>query len=212
MRRSPHPIILPIILFASLAPFRGQLAAGEFNPTLNINDAAPIWKNLPGVDDKEHSLADLDASKPVVVIFTCNSCDVAADYEDRVIAFAKNHEKETTVVAICASAKPADALPRLRERAEAKKFPFIYLHDKSQSIGQAYGANYTPEFFVLSPGKPGERRIIYMGAMDDSTYADKVKSNYLEPALAAAIKGDAPAIKETAPRGCRIKYPRKKQR
>lgn len=211
----PTPILrltFLFLLFASLAPFRGQLIAGEFNPTLSIGDTAPVWKALPGVDGKDHSLADVDESKPVVVAFICNSCDVAADYEDRLIAFTKKHQDEAVVIAICASAKPADALPRLRERAEEKKFPFDYLHDKSQAAGQAYGANYTPEFFVLSPGKPGDRRIVYMGAMDDSTYADKVKSNYLEPALAAAIKGDAPAVKETAPRGCRIKYPRQKQR
>jgi len=211
---SPHLVatIVLSLLFAILAPLRGQVLAGEFNPTLNVNDSAPIWTDLPGVDDKTHSLADLDPSKPVIVVFTCNSCDVATDYEDRIIAFAKKHQDEAVVVAICASAKPADALPRLRERAEAKKFPFIYLHDKSQAIGQAYGANFTPEFFLLSPGKPDERRILYMGAMDDSTYADKVTTTYLESALTAALKGEAPAIKETAPRGCRIKYPRQKQR
>ncbi|BBO35758.1 redoxin domain-containing protein [Lacipirellula parvula] len=185
--------------------------AGEFNPTLSIGDAAPAWEKLPGVDGEEHSLADLDPKLPVIVVFICNSCDVAADYEDRIIAFAEKHQDDAAVVAICASAKPADALPRLRERAEAKKFPFIYLHDKSQQIGQAYGANYTPEFFLLSAGKPDERRIVYMGAMDDSTYADQVKANYLEPALAALQTGKEPTTKETAPRGCRIKYPRKRE-
>jgi peroxiredoxin len=203
-----HTIVLSL-LFASLAASERAILAGEFNPTLNINDLAPSWEKLPGVDGKEHSLADLDQSKPVVVIFTCNSCDVAADYEERIIAFAKQHAKEAAVVAINVSAKPADALPRLRERAEEQKFPFLYLCDKSQAIGRAYGANYTPEFFVLSPGAADKRRILYMGSMDDSTYADKVKSNYLEPALAAAIKGESPATNETAPRGCRIRYSRR---
>lgn len=204
--------ILLTLFFAILAPLRGQISAGEFNPTLNVNAPAPIWKDLPGVDDEKHSLADLDPKKPVIVVFTCNSCDVATDYEDRIIEFSKKHQDEAVVVAICASAKPADALPRMQERAEQKKFPYPYLFDKSQAIGQAYGANFTPEFFLLSPGQPDERRILYMGAMDDSTYADRVKSNYLEPALAAALKGEAPAVQETAPRGCRIKYPRQKQR
>lgn len=204
--------IVLFLLFVVLAPLHGQISAGEFNPTLNINDPAPFWKDLTGVDDKKHSLADLDPQQPVLVAFTCNSCDVATDYEDRIIEFAKKHQDEAVVVAICSSAKPADALPRMQERAEQKKFPFIYLHDKSQAIGQAYGANFTPEFFLLSPGKPDERRILYMGAMDDSTYADRVKLNYLEPALAAALKSEAPTVQETAPRGCRIKYPRQKQR
>ena len=211
---SPHlaATIVLSLLFAILAPLRGQVVAGEFNPTLNVNDPAPIWKDLPGVDDKTHSLADLDPKKPVIVVFTCNSCDVATDYEDRIIAFAEKHQNDAVVVAICASAKPADALPRMQERAEQKKLPYPYLFDKSQAIGQAYGANYTPEFFLLSPGESDQRRVLYMGAMDDSTYADKVKSNYLEPALAAALKGEAPEVTETAPRGCRIKYPRQKQR
>ena len=208
----PTPLLRTIVvslLFASLAAVGGPLSAGEFNPTLAINDPAPVWKDLPGVDGKEHALADLDESQPVVVIFTCNSCDVAADYEERIIVFAEKHAEEAAIVAISVSTKPADALPRLRERAEERKFPFLYLCDKSQAIGRAYGANFTPEFFVLSPGAPGERRFLYMGSMDDSTYADKVKSNYLEPALAAALRGESPAVKETAPRGCRIKYPRR---
>src|SRR5579872_4283644 len=46
--------------------------AGEFNSTLNIGDPAPAWTNLPGVDGKEHSLADLKAKDVVVVVFTCN--------------------------------------------------------------------------------------------------------------------------------------------
>lgn len=205
------PTTLLFVSIAILAPLRGQAFAGEFNPTLSVNDPAPAWKNLPGVDGKEHSLADLDPEKPVVVVFTCNSCDVATDYEDRIIEFSKQHADEAIVVAICASAKPADALPRMQERAEQKKFPYAYLHDKSQAVGQAYGANYTPEFFLLSPGKPDQRRILYLGAMDDSTYADKVTTKYLESALAAALKNEAPAVQETAPRGCRIKYPRKRQ-
>lgn len=204
-----HTIVLSL-LFAALAASGGRLTAGEFNPTLSVDDPAPVWKNLPGVDGKEHSLADLDPSKPVVVVFTCNSCDVAADYEDRLIAFAEKHADEAAFVAISVSAKPADALVRLRERAAAKKFPYPYLCDKSQAIGRAYGANYTPEIFVLGPGAPEKRRILYMGSMDDSTYADQVKINYLEPALAAAVKGESPAVKETAPRGCRIKYPRQR--
>jgi hypothetical protein len=48
--------------------------------------------------------------------------------------------------------------------------------------------------------------------MDDSTYADKVTENYLEAAVAAAIKGEGPAVAETAPRGCRIRYPRTRQK
>ena len=59
--------ILAFGLFASFA------TAGEYNPTLNIGDAAPAWHELPGVDGKKHSLDDLKDKKLVVVVFTCNS-------------------------------------------------------------------------------------------------------------------------------------------
>ena len=201
-------MVLRASMLVGLTLLVGAAQAGEFNPQLDIGDAAPAWKELPGVDGKRHSLAHLDKTKLVAVVFTCNSCNVATDYEDRIIAFAKKHARDVAVVAINVSTKPADALPHMRERAKEKDFPYPYLFDKSQAIGRAYGANFTPEFFLLN----GDRRVVYMGSMDDSTYADRVKENYLEAAVAAALKGEAPAIAETAPRGCRIRYPRSRQK
>src|SRR5689334_520984 len=67
------------------------LSAGEYNEVLSIGDAAPEWSNLPGVDDKQHSLADLKEKPVVVVVFTCNTCPIATDYEDRIIKFAQQH-------------------------------------------------------------------------------------------------------------------------
>jgi len=178
--------------------------AGEFNSKLSIGDPAPAWKNLPGVDGKQHSLVNLKHARLVLVVFTCNSCDVATSYEDRIIAFAKKHKSNVAVVAINVSTKPADALPLMQERAKEKKFPFPYLFDKSQEIGRAYGASFTPEFFLLG----ADRKIAYMGALDDNGDADKVKLNYVEQAVAAALAGDKSEVTETAPRGCRIRYPR----
>jgi peroxiredoxin len=191
-------LVLSLVLAAAFA------RAGEFNPKLSIGDAAPAWKYLPGVDDERHSLADLKDAKLVLVVFTCNSCDVAASYEDRIIAFAKKHKANIAVVAINVSTKPADALPRMQERAKEKKLPYPYLFDKSQEIGKAYGANFTPEFVLLDVS----RKVVYMGALDDNGDADKVKQNHVEQAVEATLKGNKPATTETAPRGCRIRYPR----
>ena len=50
---------------------------------------------------------------------------------------------------------------------------------------------HDPEFFVLNK----ERKVVYMGAMDDSWTDPKV--NYLEPAVEAVLKGQVPRPKET---------------
>ena len=117
--------------------------AGEFNKKLSIGDAAPAWKDLPGTDGKKHSLAELK-SDVVVVVFTCNSCATAQEYEDRLVAFAKDQPAKVAVVAINVNTIAEDRLDAMKKKAEAKQFPFAYLYDESQKIAQEYGATYTP--------------------------------------------------------------------
>src|SRR5687767_10275706 len=123
------PRVCRLGTIAAVMALTVNLNAGEFNPKLKIGDKAPAWRELPGVDGKRHSLTDLDKARLVAVVFTCNSCDVATSYEDRIIAFAKKHQGDVAVIAINASQKPADDLPHMRERAKEKKFPYPYLFD-----------------------------------------------------------------------------------
>ncbi len=179
-----------------------HLAAGQFNDVLSIGDAAPAWVDLPGVDDKTHSLADWKEKPFVVVVFTCNSCPVSNDYEERINAFAKKHEADVAVIAINVNIVAADKLPKMQERAKEKKYVFPYLYDETQKIGKAYGAAFTPEFFLLNK----ERKVVYMGGMDDNSDPEIVKHHYLEDALQAAQKGEKPATAETTSIGCRVRY------
>src|SRR5690242_13397466 len=81
--------MLRMIAVITLSLAATGATAGEFNGVLNIGDAAPAWSDLPGTDGQRHALADLAGKKVVVVVFTCNSCPVARDYEDRTIDLAK---------------------------------------------------------------------------------------------------------------------------
>ena len=152
--------------------------AGQYNSILSIGDPAPAWRDLPGVDGKKHSMADLQDRQVLVVVFTCNSCPIASDYEDRMIAFAKKYcgpGQKTGLVAINCNTVEEDQLPHMKERAAAKSFPYPYLFDQSQKIGKAYGAAFTPEFFVLDK----DRRVAYMGAFDDNVEPTKMKHAYV---------------------------------
>ena len=189
----------------------GPAQAGKFNNVLNRGDSAPAWTDLPGVDGKKHSLADLKDKQIVVVVFTCNSCPIASDYEDRIIAFAKSFagpDKPTAVVAINVNTVEEDRLPKMKERAESKRFPYPYLFDQTQKIAKAYGAVFTPEFFVLDK----DRKIAYMGAFDDNIEFTKVKRPFVEPAVKALLKGEQPQPGETIANGCLIRYERARRR
>jgi peroxiredoxin len=191
--------------------FLSHIRAGEYNTKLNIGDAAPAWEGLIGTDDKNHSLADFKDKEVVVLLFTCNSCPVAANYEDRILAFAKKYagaDSKVALVAVNVNTVPEDKLPKMKEKAKEKGFTFPYLYDETQKIAKDYGANFTPEFFVLNK----ERKVVYMGAMDDQGPPKEPKANYLEAAVTAVLKGDKIEMAETsAQSGCRIRFVRAKK-
>lgn len=175
-----------------------------------IGDKAPEWKDLQGTDDKKHSLQDLEDAAVVVVCFTCNSCPYAVDYEERLVALQTKYsdaKKKVQLVAINSNVIPSDRLDKMKERAAARKFNFPYIQDETQEVAKAYGAIYTPEFYVLNE----DRRIIYRGAMDDSTNADKVKVRYVELAVEAALAGRKPDTEKTGARGCTIRFKRRRR-
>lgn len=185
--------------------------SGEYNPVLSIGDKAPDWKKLPGVDGKKHSLNDLKKKDVVVLTYICNSCPYAVDYENRLIALAKKYsgkDSKVAFVAVNVNKVDEDLPPKMKEKAEAKGFKFPYLFDESQQIAKDYGAGFTPEFFVLNK----DRKVVYMGAMDDSPNADNVSRRYVEEAITAAMAGKLPEVRETVPIGCRIRIERTRRR
>src|SRR5262245_51850455 len=81
-----------IAIALAAAPFlTAARPGGEYNEVLKVGDAAPAWSGLEGIDGKKHALSDLKDKEVVVVVFTCNSCDIAVDYEERIIAFTKKY-------------------------------------------------------------------------------------------------------------------------
>ncbi|MCP4889149.1 MAG: thioredoxin family protein [Rubripirellula sp.] len=193
---------LLVVLLGSLS------SAGEYNRVLSIGDQAPVWKELTGVDGKKSSLTDLKSKSVLVVVFTCNTCPYSVDAEDRMIALQKAYQdRNVSLVAINVNKVEADLLPAMKQRAEEKKFPFSYLHDPTQQIAKQYGAVYTPEFYVLNQ----QRRIVYMGSLDDSPDGRNVAMRYVELAIEATLAGQKPQISETIPIGCRVRYERERR-
>jgi peroxiredoxin len=185
---------------------------------LKIGDAAPDFSGIIGVDGKKHSLPDYEKAKLVVLVFTCNHCPVAKDYEERLIALQKKYKPEgVQLVAVNVNNLEEDRLPGMKERAAGKglgrwrtnkePFNFPYLFDETQKIARDYGATCTPHVFVLD----GKRKIAYMGAVDDSQNMDRVKEHFLSGALDALLAGKQPPKTVTKEFGCTIKWEKEKQ-
>ena len=129
------------------------------------------------------------------------SCDTFAFHK-------KFASKNVALVAINVNKVPEDALPAMKKKAREKGFPFLYLFDESQKIAKDYGAFFTPEFFVLNK----QRKIIYMGSMDNNPDLKKVSKRYLNDAVEATLAGKKVATDETVPFGCKVRFERKRRK
>lgn len=175
-----------------------SIALGEMGPGFRLPTTAGTEVELDGLAD-----ADL-----VVVAFWCNHCPYVQAWEDRLNEIARDYSDHgVSVVAINANdpaTYPADDFPAMVERSRERDYAFAYAQDVHQGVARAYGAQRTPEVFLLDR----ERRVRYHGAIDDSVEAAGVGTRYLRDAVDALLAGRDPAVTDTAPVGCTIKWRR----
>ncbi|GAA4419702.1 thioredoxin family protein [Bremerella cremea] len=184
-------------------------SAGEFNPVLDVGQAVTPWKDLEGTDEAAHTWDEFKTKKVLVVAFTCNTCPYVVDYQDRLKKLASkwNQDDRVAVVAVNSNLIDEDSLEAMTEHAQKAAFNFLYLKDANQELGKAWGATRTPEFFVLNE----DRKVVYMGAMDNDTNAEKATLNYVDLAVEAALAGKQPEVQETVAIGCNIRYKRSRR-
>ena len=119
---------------------------------LSTGDPAPGFE-LPDTEGGTHSLNGGEAPATVVV-FTCNHCPYALAWHDRLAAVARDYaDRGVRMLAICsndAERFPADSFEAMQRRVrEDGGWPMPYLHDESQDVARAYGAETTPDVFVV---------------------------------------------------------------
>jgi peroxiredoxin len=168
---------------------------------LPLGESAPEF-DLRGVDGRNHSLGDY-RGRPLAVVFSCCHCPYVKAWEDRINDLARDYDGRAGLVAINPNAGYlGDSFEDMEERAQEKGFVFPFLYDETQQVAQAYGAARTPEVFLLD----AEHRLVYHGA-PDSDYTDPGGADpYLRPALDATLEGREPAVAETPPVGCTVKW------
>lgn len=170
-----------------------------------ITETAPSF-TLPGVDGRDHSLDDYRDAEALVLVQSCNHCPYVQAWEGRLSAMQQEYgDRGVRIVAISSndvSSHPEDSFEQMQVRAQEQGFNFDYLYDESQDVARALGSERTPEVFVFD----GERRLRYHGAIDDSRDETAVTDHYLRDALDAVLAGEVPAVPDTPPVGCTVKW------
>jgi thiol-disulfide isomerase/thioredoxin len=212
MTRATLPFI--VALAALLAP-PVAARADDAHPTLALGSPAPDFR-LPGVDGRTYALADFKDSAVLVVIFTCTHCPTAQYYEERIKRIVDDYKpKGVALVAISPNDPKSvrldelgytdlgDSFEEMKIRAEHKKFNFPYLYDgETETASKQYGPVATPHAFVFDR----ERKLRYVGRIDDSELPDRVKTHELRDAIDAVLAGKEPAVRQTRVFGCSIKW------
>tara|TARA_S200000501_G_scaffold40697_1_gene33156 strand:- start:903 stop:1439 length:537 start_codon:yes stop_codon:yes gene_type:complete len=176
--------------------------------SLNIGDVAPEFK-LKNANDSDGGTSSLSASmleNGCVVVFECNHCPYVIASIDRMNNMAE-HCKVNAIGFVGINSNdpdnyPADSFENMQKRA-GKGMPYPYLHDDSQQVATLWGAQRTPEFFLMN----GEGVVIYRGRMDDSPRdPTAATTSELKDAIDAMLAGSTPPVQFTDSIGCSVKW------
>ena len=139
-----------------------------------------------------------------VVTWVSVQCPVSNDYNDRMNAVYNDYSKKGVkfIFLNSNSTEPADAVA---SHAKSSGFAFPVYKDDGNVVADKFGAQVTPESFVMD--KTG--KIVYHGYIDDQRNLSKVTDQGLRNALDAVLGGKAVAKAETKAFGCTLKRSRK---
>jgi peroxiredoxin len=193
-----------IILFALLTSATVALAAAQ------VGQPAPDF-TATDINGKTHKLSDY---KGKIVVLEAYNLDCP---------FCHNHFKTGAMQELQAdmaakgivwllvnSVGPNNPGHRTAEQAkkewDAQKIKATaWIDDSSGELGKKYGMRTTPHMFVID--KSGT--LVYQGAIDDRASPDgdpRTAKNYVRETVGKLLAGEKPAVTQTKPYGCAVKY------
>lgn len=174
-------------------------AAPNASPAIAIGATVSDF-TLPDLEGKQHSLASLKGAKGTVIIFISAQCPVSNAYNERMEKLAQEYQaRGVNVIGINSNA--TESVEWVKSHAKEKGFTFTILKDKGNKIADMFGAEHTPEAYLID----ANNKLLYHGAIDNAQNASMVQSNYLRDAINAMLDGKPVAKAEAKAFGCSIK-------
>ena len=189
-------VILTFAALANLPQSHASLsppAPGAAIPDFSLKDIHRRPRSLSAFKDK----------KAFVVMFVDTECPIGNLYIPTAIELHRDYAgKGVQFLAINSSRQ--DSFVRVSAHAQEHELPFPVLKDFDQKVADAFGAQRTPEVFVLD----ADRIIRYHGRIDDqyglAYRKDKPARNDLALALDELLAGKPVTHAQTETSGCLI--------
>ena len=160
------------VALAVLAVFLVQLSAPCDSHAQQMpsegSQAAPVEQikienfRLPDFRGHEHALADDAAARLVVVAFLGTECPLAKLYAPRLATLAEEY-RPRGVAFLAIDSNQQDNMTELAAFARTHGLTIPVLKDAGNAVADQFGAQRTPEVFVLD----AQRAIRYRGRIDD---------------------------------------------
>lgn len=164
--------------------------------------------DLPGVDERNWTLADCVGEKGLLVMFICNHCPYVQSIRDRIVRdtneLAGLGLKSVAIMSNDPADYPEDSFENMQKVAREYGFNFPYLLDETQEVAKAYGAICTPDFF----GYNADLKLQYRGRLDESrkeSASPDVRRDLFEAMQQVAQTGEGPK-NQIPSMGCSIKW------
>lgn len=170
---------------------------------LSTGDEAPSFK-LENYDGSKVALSDLDNFDGVLIVFMCNHCP----YVKNQIQEMKKLDAEFPSIAIVGinpncETHPEDSFEKMEDLVVEEDIDFYYLADRDQSVAESYGAECTPDPFLLD----WRHRIYYKGRLNDSLSPDQeVNEREMRDIVQDMLKRRDPPADSKPSQGCSIKW------
>ncbi|HEY9616951.1 MAG TPA: thioredoxin family protein [Microcoleaceae cyanobacterium] len=172
-----------------------------------IGGYAPDFE-LPGTDGSVHHLFRyLERLQAVGVVFMCNHCPYVRLYLERLKQIQADFQDQGfTLIGINpndADRYPDDSFENMREFATQHQLNFPYLRDVTQDVAHSFGAETTPQVFLLNR----DGILCYNGRIDDDAdHPEAVKIAHLRAAIDQVLSGQPITPTYIPPIGCSIKW------
>lgn len=190
MRKLQRYLLVAILLL---------LQSTKSSAGIELDKPAPLF-SLKDVNGKEYKLVDFKSKKAVVLMFIATRCPYSNAYNERMEKLYNDYkEKEVAVLAI--NSNKTEPVTEIIEHAKKYGFTFPLLKDEGNVVADQYGAEFTPEIFVLD----GNLIVRYHGRIDNSHKLSEVNTHDLRDTLDALLAGKEVPKKETKAFGCTIK-------
>ncbi len=174
-------------------------AVTGFGAELAIGSQAPDFE-LRTVDAQPVSSTSLRADAQVTVVgFVAAQCPVSNAYNQRMIALYKQFSSRG-VAFVLVNSNSNETTEEMKLYAKQAALTYPVYRDAGNRVADLFGAQTTPEMFVLDAGGV----VRYHGAIDDAQNVARVRVHGLRLAIEALLAGKPVEPSRTKAFGCTI--------